>query len=621
MRVLFLSRTFEVAGGEAILVRKMREALGQRQVHVDIAFEPPADLGSFDLVHAFSLEDPAARIPAFRQIAAQGVPIVLSPIYLDLAETLRAEREFARTAGDGSDPDALEAGLRALEYRTQAMEGLAARRADDPYPGFQDQQRKLLELAVHLLPSTMAELQRIAIRLGVHNKPFTVVPNGADPEVFAEASPDWFVRTYGVEDFVLVPSARVEFRKNQLVLLEALKDTDLPIVLTGRPVDALHERLLARYRDRVLHLEALSHEQMASAYKAARVMALPSWYDNLAHVTVEAALAGCSIVVGDRATEWDFLQGNAYYCDPGSRGSIREAVLLAYERHDQDAAKRQANRERARATCDWESVADRLIEAYEAALRSPFRSAVRAPAPIQVGVLSMEPPSSPHRELREAARLPEVPEPEAWRWIVSHGPGGPVIEARSLVDCDVVIIDRSFVRPETWPLLESLVASPKKLVLQLDGAPSSQCEAVLAARADRVLGLPEPGDFLPDLQGRRGTLLLHLVDWRSGTWHEVLDRYASLVGPDAEVTLALWLDPAQGVSAEEAAAGIMARLANLGLAADRSPDLLLLTDPLDAARLEQLRSCADRIVRTGDDVREAVAAQVLAEDSDMGARA
>ena len=55
---------------------------------------------------------------------------------------------------------------------------------------------------------------------------------------------------------------------------------------------------------------------MASAYHAAAAHALPSWAEGAALANLEAAAAGCPIVVSDRSSEFEYFGDLATYCDP-----------------------------------------------------------------------------------------------------------------------------------------------------------------------------------------------------------------------------------------------------------------------------------------------------------------
>src|SRR5262249_12426576 len=132
--------------------------------------------------------------------------------------------------------------LESLANGTLSVNG--RRRVDRQEPNFQgyeDYQREILSLVDHLLPNSEREMRNMQETLGV-KRPYTIVWNAAETEVFDRATPDWFEKEYGIRDFVITVGL-VEARKNQLLLLHALADTDIPVVVVGRNYDRNYFRL------------------------------------------------------------------------------------------------------------------------------------------------------------------------------------------------------------------------------------------------------------------------------------------------------------------------------------------------------------------------------------------
>jgi len=68
-----------------------------------------------------------------------------------------------------------------------------------------------------------------------------------------------------------------------------------------------------------------------SAFSAAKVHALPSWFELPGLVSLEAAWFGCNVVGTEFGTLRDYLGNAAFYCNPGDPSSIKTAVMAAYE--------------------------------------------------------------------------------------------------------------------------------------------------------------------------------------------------------------------------------------------------------------------------------------------------
>jgi hypothetical protein len=113
----------------------------------------------------------------------------------------------------------------------------------------------------------------------------------------------------------------------------------------------------------VVFLEALPQEELAGAYAAAKVHALPGWFETPGLSTLEAAAAGCNIVTTDRGTAREYLGELAWYCDPRDVGSIRDAVLAACQ-----APRSGRLKELVRERYTWARAAESTLAGYRLAL-------------------------------------------------------------------------------------------------------------------------------------------------------------------------------------------------------------------------------------------------------------
>ncbi len=127
-----------------------------------------------------------------------------------------------------------------------------------------------------------------------------MVPNGVLPAI-GRASPEEFLRRFGTFPFVL-SVGRIEPRKNTLGLIRGGPAARAAAGGGGRSaagVRALRGGVPAGPAgDRTIWLGRLDHDDplLASAYAAARVFALPSWFETPGLAALEAALAGCAVV-------------------------------------------------------------------------------------------------------------------------------------------------------------------------------------------------------------------------------------------------------------------------------------------------------------------------------------
>lgn len=234
-----------------------------------------------------------------------------------------------------------------------------------PVPTVYTYRRRIYEVADVLLPGSDAEARQLSANFGIPRAKMVVVYGAADARL-AEASPLAFRERYGLENFVLMVG-RISEHKGQIRLMRALDGTGLDTVFIGQmdPDDPHYFRLFqmeCAKRSWVHYLGPLppGSDILASAYAAAKVHALPSFGECPGLVSLEAGMAGCNVVAGFSEPVREHLGDDAFYCNPGSLRSIREAVLRAYS-----APRDGKLRERLLKDFTWDAVARRILAVYE----------------------------------------------------------------------------------------------------------------------------------------------------------------------------------------------------------------------------------------------------------------
>ena len=117
--------------------------------------------------------------------------------------------------------------------------------------------------------------------------------------------------------------------KNQLNLIKALNNTCYTLILIGSPAP----NQLKYYRacrkiaaKNIFFYNHMSQEVLKDYYKAARVHALPSWFETCGLSSLEAVAMGCNIAVTERGYTRDYFGDDAFYCNPDDSGSIFKAI-------------------------------------------------------------------------------------------------------------------------------------------------------------------------------------------------------------------------------------------------------------------------------------------------------
>jgi glycosyltransferase involved in cell wall biosynthesis len=356
-------------GGDLVQMRRTAAALRFYGVRVTESLAPDPSPTGFDLAHVFNLRTARDTLAQLTHLKGFGIPVVLSPLYLDPAVGLWGSRAVAGFFQDDPPPDLLARRLVNLRDRNVTVtvpDGgvYTAHAPNRPHPHYDRDQRAALGLVDFLLVNSRLELHALLRTLHVTNVPFAVAPVGVDPAAFRHPDPDPFVREYGVRDFVL-QVGRIEGPKNQLLLAVACRQAGLRLVLIGDCRQPQYLEWLKKHGpDDLLVIPHLPQPELASAYAAARVHALPSWAETCGLVNLEAGLCGAAVVAGTLGYEVEYLADLADYCDPADVDSIRSAVRAAWDGHPAGAARRERLRLRVLDRFTWEASAEATFRAY-----------------------------------------------------------------------------------------------------------------------------------------------------------------------------------------------------------------------------------------------------------------
>jgi glycosyltransferase involved in cell wall biosynthesis len=301
---------FQAAGGGENQLVQTGRSLEVHGVRVRL-FSPWTDrIETARLLHLFGMSREGLELA--RVARARGVPVVLSPICWYEPRAIAA----------------LEASLsrKALGLASWCVRSIAPR-----VPSWR---RDLLHLADVILPNSHAEANQLARLFAVSRKRLRVVPNGVLPS-FGTASPAPFRDGLGPDPFVL-SVGRIEPRKNTLGLVRATRWLGLRAVHIGDPVPGHldYARECRRAGEgSVIWLGRFDHDDplLASAYAAARVFALPSWFETPGLAALEAGLAGCAVAITPFGSTREYFGSLAVYARPDRPEEIRRALRTCWD--------------------------------------------------------------------------------------------------------------------------------------------------------------------------------------------------------------------------------------------------------------------------------------------------
>jgi glycosyltransferase involved in cell wall biosynthesis len=342
MKILFASyqAVMLLKGGPRTQIFNTKKHLEELGVRVTF-HDPWKDVRNedFDLVHLFG-----ANIGTYhfgRELQRKGIPFIVTPIFFSL-----------------HSPAFISLGLKAERLLARMAKGIWM-----DYGFLAD----LCAWSKLVLPNTRMEAELLHHGMGVDRTKMVVIPNGVE-ERFYNADPSLFVDKYGINNFILTVGHIGPERKNVMRLLQALKKIDHPAVIIGRIEDTEAGKACVREAEKnssVLVIDSIPNdsEELASAYAASDVFALPSLFETPGIAALEAGLAGSKIVITKYGGTHEYFAESARYVEPKSVESIVQGISDALK-----DPKGPGLREHIRKNYLWQSVAGQTLDAYKRVL-------------------------------------------------------------------------------------------------------------------------------------------------------------------------------------------------------------------------------------------------------------
>jgi glycosyltransferase involved in cell wall biosynthesis len=355
MKVLMQNRqnALTAPGGDTVVMMRVAQCLQQRGIHIRVDVDRKETLSDYDIVHLHNFATPEDTESLARRCVEANIPYIVTTMYEDKPLFFNQMIEQA---------DAFFRYIQAGQPRERFEEFMAPVHSATPATCFDN--TWTANHAAALVASGMREKE--TLERDYPNCTFVTTYRLGSDIVNTTTKYPAVRELTGNRDFVLCVG-RLEARKNQLMLLKALEDIDIPVVFatsgfTYQPRYAQACQAFKRRQGQTVFLQALPPEDLNALFSEALVHALPSWYELPGIVSQEAAKLDANVVVTDYGTPRDYLGNEAFYCAPDDPGSIRNAVVDAFNSPLRPGLARQV------ADCTWENAATRVHEIYQQVL-------------------------------------------------------------------------------------------------------------------------------------------------------------------------------------------------------------------------------------------------------------
>ena len=356
-RVLFVMRPDASTrfGGDTVLARDNFAAVKALGVDADFVETDQPDPRGYDLAHIFNVGQPEVCKRQMDACEEAGVPVALSPVWLDLREYFGRAHAYERLFLNARSLLEIPRKLEVLRTQTDLNRFLDARQRRDLETRL-GVQAALLRRARVLMPNSAIEARDCLVQLGVRDVPLVTVLIGAnlEPERF------WHEEKAG-----LMTVGRVETRKNQSGLCYALRNDELEVNIVGASFNPGLVQVCLKLRPSTRFHGKVPRGPMLEMLGRCEVHALVSWCETAGIATLEAAASGAKIVVADRGAEVEYFGEDAEYADPADPESIRAAVHRALAR---DPRYRGDSLDQRLRRLTWTKAGQDTLRAYHIAL-------------------------------------------------------------------------------------------------------------------------------------------------------------------------------------------------------------------------------------------------------------
>ncbi|MFT6165729.1 MAG: glycosyltransferase involved in cell wall biosynthesis [Vicingaceae bacterium] len=358
MKVLLISRPtlFSAPGGDTVQIKETARELIKLGVEAEVSLaDEEIDYSSYDLLHFFNIIRPNT---ISGHVKKSKLPFVISTIFVDYSEIEKSERGLlfrvlANTFGaDGTDY--FKTIGRFIFNREKIID------LSYLFKGHKKSVEELLNAAHILLPNSDNEFRRLKERYHFRNT-YIKVPNGVSKDFIRESLIQ--TKRKGV-----VCIGRIEFVKNQLNLIRAIDGTDISLKIIGQPAPnhkAYYEQCKREATDNIEFIGHISKAEVIEELDRTKVHVLPSWFETTGLSSLEAAVRRCNVVITKKGDTEEYFEDYAFYCEPDSPKSIREAIKKALAEEvnpklNEFISKRYT----------WEVAAQKTLEAYQKVLDS-----------------------------------------------------------------------------------------------------------------------------------------------------------------------------------------------------------------------------------------------------------
>ncbi len=352
-------------GGDAIQMLKTKEWLENLYgLQISIITNPHELTENFDIIHVFNFATYEITNGFMEKAHNLGIPIVSSCIYWDYSYAIPPLHYLLL----GYPTHISFKTVCFYRFLYQNITSFLKKPIGVSHE-FRNYVRKFINYSDYILPNSIEEGKLLLQFAGLKKEDkIRVIYNGTEFQNNEILSHNDFFSKYNIPENYVLQVGRIEYIKNQLNLLYALKDQpQIPIVFIGQTSDKKYANKLhnlAKQRGNVYFFNKIPHHEISSFYHYAAIHVLLSLRESPGLVSLEAASEGCPIVISSK----EFLPKDTYFpnasysVNPLKITEIKEILLKAYQEKKSTIIDNSK--------FSWSNVAKQTYQVYEEILKT-----------------------------------------------------------------------------------------------------------------------------------------------------------------------------------------------------------------------------------------------------------
>lgn len=349
-------------GGDTIQIQAIKKFLISRGYHVDI-FSSPADIQDYDEVFIFNLQRPFEGLLYANVAAKFNKPYIFFPVYWDLDSLRMKDAPSLKSFIKKIIPSKVLFLAKSLRFYFKNRKLIQQFKANKSCAlSFNKVSDYLLENAKHIIVNSVAEKEHLIEKFGLkYSDKAHVVYNGTDiNEKISEGDCNYLEKKYKLPSTFICCAGAIGPRKNQLNLVLAANQTNIPLIIIGKaaPGNMSYLKQIKKIsKSNIYFIDQLSQQEIAYILTRSRGHIQPSFIETPGLASLEAASLNCPVCVSNVGPVREYFGESAIYVNPYDVESIKNGIEELY-----NGVRLHCDNFKQISCFQWENVLEKLLK-------------------------------------------------------------------------------------------------------------------------------------------------------------------------------------------------------------------------------------------------------------------